>query len=89
VIDRNGSVTLRSQSDQLQRRICAEMKSKGVIVFTVGFTAGAGQLDARALALLKDCASSAQNFLLASNREALHQAFASIGKQLNDLRLAR
>jgi len=79
----------RARSDNLVREICSEMRTKNVMVFTVGFTGPGGALDNTAQTLLKDCAADPSHFFLAKNRDELRQAFASIANQLNNLRLSK
>lgn len=79
----------RTQSDDLETKICTEMKSKSIIVFTIGFTAGAAPLDAQAQKVLQGCASDAGHFFLASDSNGLHQAFTAIAAQLNNLRISK
>jgi Flp pilus assembly protein TadG len=75
-ISQNGT-----SSDQA-RGVCAEMKNKGVAVYSIAF-----QAPTDAQLLLQECASGSSFYFAASNGAELRQAFQEIGKQLNNLRL--
>lgn len=64
------------------------MKAAGrdIEIYTIGFgiTPGSAQET-----LLRNCASSANNYFLASNDAGLSKAFTEIGKQLGELRLSK
>lgn len=79
----------RTKSDGLERKICSEIRSNNVMVFTIGFTAGSAPLDSTAQKLLSDCAARTDRFFLAKDRDELRQAFANIANQLNNLRLSK
>jgi Flp pilus assembly protein TadG len=79
----------RARSDELERKVCAEMRANNVMVFTIGFTGPGGALDTTAQNLLKGCAGRTDHFFLARDRDELRQAFASIANQLNNLRLSK
>jgi hypothetical protein len=68
--------------------LCTNMKAAGkdIAIYTIGFgiTAGSAQDT-----LLRDCATSADNYFLADDAAALDRAFAEIGRQLGELRLSR
>ena len=79
-----------AQSQDWAKQICADLRTnKGVVVYTVGFKLDENPPSERAAArqTLLDCAGSEQRFFDADNRDALRQAFISIAKQLNNLRL--
>ena len=69
-------------SDAQARAVCADMKSKGVAVYSVAF-----QAPSTAQALLQDCSSGSSFYYSADNGQELRQAFAEIAKTLNNLRL--
>ena len=62
---------------------CTEMKSKGIIVYTVGFKLGAPA----AIQTLKDCASHIEKFYEAKDGDALRIAFQAIAQDIATLRL--
>lgn len=66
------------------RSLCTNMKNEGVVVYAVGFMAGAP-----AERLLKDCATSPGHYFPASNGEALKTAFNVIGQSLSNLHLSQ
>ncbi len=64
--------------------LCTQMKSKGVIVYSVAFSAGSS-----AQTLLQGCASSPNTYFTASNGSELRAAFQQIAMNLNKLRLTK
>lgn len=69
-------------SSNQARDVCSEMKTKGVVVYSVAFQApGAAQT------LLQDCSSGQDFYFSADNDEELRLAFQKIAKRLNNLRL--
>lgn len=67
-------------------KLCAEMKKKGVIVYTVGFQV---VNDQRARDLVNNCATSTQHVYLPSTGGALKDAFRAIGQDINSLRISK
>jgi len=72
--------------------VCTEMKKQGIVIYTVGFaldshTGGAG-IDT-AVEVLRECATSADNFHFTSTGTALEDAFRAIGRDITRLRIAR
>ncbi|KRA26615.1 hypothetical protein ASD59_09090 [Brevundimonas sp. Root608] len=66
--------------------LCTAMKNAGVIVYTVGFQVVD---DARARALISDCATSSGNVYMANSGADLRQAFSAIGRDITQLRISR
>lgn len=66
------------------KKLCANMKSEGVIVYAVAFQAPKSGKD-----VLKACATSADTFYDAKNGTQLKEAYAAIASQLTNLRLTR
>ena len=65
------------------------MKTKGVIVFTIGFGLGNAGVELHAKQLLQACASpGAQYFADASNTTELDQALQSFATTLGKLRVS-
>ena len=62
---------------------CTEMKSKGIIVYTVGFKLNAPA----AKATLENCASHIEKFYEAKDGDALRIAFQAIAQDIATLRL--
>ncbi len=69
-------------SVQQAQRLCANIKSSSVTVFSVGFDAPSS-----ALAILQQCASKASYFFDARNEAELRDAFRRIANELTGLRL--
>lgn len=63
---------------------CTAMKSRGILVYTVGFGITAGSAQAT---LLTNCATNPANAYLASNGAALAAAFEQIARNISSLRL--
>jgi len=71
--------------DQAQA-LCAAMKNKGVIVYTVGFQV---VNDQRARDLVNGCATDAKRVYMANSGADLKNAFKAIGQEINSLRLSK
>jgi hypothetical protein len=67
------------------RAVCAAMKQKGVIVYTVGLDVVA---DPRASQLVNECATSPAHVYLPANGTDLKKAFRDIAQRLSKLRIA-
>lgn len=74
--------TSNGNSTQQARQLCANIKSSGVTVFSVGFEAPGA-----ALAVLRECASKSSYFFDARNGSDLREAFRRIANELTGLRL--
>lgn len=72
-------------ASRLSVEICAGMKAKGIIVYTVGFQLAGNQT---AINTLSACASSASKFYRAENEAALNAAFREIATDIVSLRLS-
>lgn len=70
-------------SSDFARDTCTEMKSKGIIVYTVGFKLNAPM----AVETLKQCASHIEKFYEAEDGDALRVAFQAIAQDIATLRL--
>jgi len=77
-ISANGNSTAQALN------VCDEMKSKGVIVYSVAF-----QAPSLAETLLRDCATSGDTYFNASSGEELRTAFKAVAADLNNLRLTQ
>jgi hypothetical protein len=66
--------------------LCANMKAKGIIVYTVGFDVGN---DATATAMLTNCATDADHVYFPSTGTELKTAFRAIGQEISSLRIAK
>lgn len=73
------------QANDRAKALCASMKGKDVIVYTVGF-----QLtNPVAVETLNSCATNTRTAFLADDAEGLRRAFRDIAGQLNNLRLTQ
>ena len=68
------------------RAMCAAMKNRGVLVYTVGFQITAG---GDAASMLQACASSPSSYYLAGSGGDLSDAFAAIGRDITQLRISK
>ena len=68
------------------KAMCAAMKNRGVLVYTVGFQIEPG---GNAADLLRTCASTPANFFLPANGGDLSEAFAAIGRDITQLRISK
>lgn len=70
--------------DARTAQLCANMKKAGIQIFTVRVEVSDGTSD-----MLRDCATSPDMFYDVQNSSALNDVFASIGSQINELRIAK
>jgi Flp pilus assembly protein TadG len=75
-------------------RLCTGMKSQGIIVYTVGFDIPSvvdrtPNVVDTAEEVMQVCATSSDHVYLPSSGQALQDAFAAIGRDIAQLRLAR
>ncbi len=68
---------------QQAEKLCKNMKSSGVTVYTIGF-----QVPKEALPVLEKCATSHMHFFDAKNGDELRDTFKTIAKKLLGLRLS-
>ncbi|MBL8566939.1 MAG: pilus assembly protein [Hyphomicrobiaceae bacterium] len=68
------------------KKLCTNMKAKGIDVYTVGFALGG---NATAIDTLKSCASNPGQFYEAENGEQLKQSFRDIALKISDLYLSK
>jgi Flp pilus assembly protein TadG len=66
-------------------QLCANMKAKGIEVYTVGFGSG---LSGAAQTVLSGCATDASHFYMASSGDALKFAFRDIALKIATLRIS-
>lgn len=66
------------------KQVCAAMKAKGVVVYTVGFDVGT---DATAIDVLTTCASDAAHAFFPATGSDLKSAFHDIAQQITNLRV--
>ena len=75
-------VAANGSADEQGRRLCDNMRSSGVTIYTIAFEA-----PPEALPVLEYCASSPSHFFDARNGAQLRQTFQTIAKRLMGLRL--
>ena len=68
------------------RALCAAIKDKDVILYTVGFQVSASSTAGK---FLKDCATSPSNFFLPASGADLTESFKAIGRDITRLRISR
>lgn len=71
-------------SSKQAKKLCAQMKKKGVVVYSVAFKAPKS-----AEKMLKKCASSERHYFNATNSAALRGAFQEVARSLTRLRLSK
>ena len=75
----------REASEQAFARICADMKAKGIVIYTVTF-----ELDhQRTNNLFRACASGEERYFQPQNGESLQDDFVTIANDLSTLRLSQ
>ncbi len=74
-----------SDSTTQARAICANMKAKGILVYTVGFQIAAG---GQADTTMKQCATDSTYYYSAGDGDTLRMAFRDIALKIATLRLA-
>lgn len=72
-----------SLGDSLLRDICDSARAKGIVVWSIGFEVNSNDLD-----VMRYCASSPQHFFEV-NGVGISDAFATIARQINYLRLTQ
>ncbi|MET0678559.1 MAG: pilus assembly protein [Bradyrhizobium sp.] len=81
----NGQVQYLGQIDARQKIQCDNIKAAGVIVYTMQINTGGDPTST----VLKNCASSADKFVMVTSSTQIMTAFTSIGSSLSKLRVAR
>lgn len=85
----DGSTLQDAAVEELNRRLatlCTNIKNGGVHIYTVGFAISSGST---ANTLLRNCATTTQDYFLASNAAALNAAFVEIANRVGRVRLVR
>jgi Flp pilus assembly protein TadG len=77
-------VNQRNSSGDQAKRLCGNMKSENVIVYSVAF-----QAPPEAETLLRNCATSSSHYFPASSNAELFAAFRTISERLAALRLSK
>jgi Flp pilus assembly protein TadG len=81
--------TSRDMQDELTREACANAKTAGVEIFTIGFSTADDPIDEQGLQLMKDCATNVEHYFKAEDADQLDAAFSTIGSGLGKLRLTK
>ncbi len=77
--------TAETRLDQKTSRLCTNVKNAGIRLYTIAFQVS----NSTTLNLLRNCASSPENFFATSTGTALSDAFRVIATELASLRLSR
>ncbi|MEQ1929902.1 MAG: pilus assembly protein TadG-related protein [Parvularculaceae bacterium] len=73
------------EADDYTLELCEEIKSNGIILYTIAFEV----TDAATQAMLGDCATSSDAYFNAADASALLEAFGEIGSNLQELALTQ
>ncbi|MFZ5914298.1 MAG: VWA domain-containing protein, partial [Pseudomonadota bacterium] len=65
--------------------VCDKIKAKGVIVYTIAFQVSSTSTQN----MLKNCATTPDNFFPSSDGDALNDAFRVIASELSSLRISK
>jgi len=74
--------------DELTRQACADAKSAGIEILTIGFSTPTDPIDAQGLSVLKACATNDGHYFKAEDAARPNAAFSQIGIGLGSLRLS-
>ncbi|HAK63614.1 MAG TPA: pilus assembly protein TadG [Alphaproteobacteria bacterium] len=74
-----------SELDAKTLRVCDKIKAKGVIVYTIAFQVSSTTTQN----MLKNCATTPDNFFPSSDGDALNDAFRVIASELSSLRISK
>jgi Flp pilus assembly protein TadG len=85
----NSATTSRAAIDALTTEACTNVKAASIKLYSVAFSVASDPIDAAGQTLLKNCASSANDYFLASDSAALNKAFGSIADGIGQLRLTK
>ena len=98
VVARDAGVNSGSNGDKINQNaangspfdqalaLCAGMKVKGIVVYTVGFQVPA---DGAAADVMKNCATTTEHAYLPTSSTDLSQAFRDIGRDITRLRISK
>lgn len=79
----NSSTAYVNYINAREAQVCNNIKAEGIEIYTVIFR----ETDATTEALMRNCASSPDNFFRADNAQELAEAFDAIGTGIGELRL--
>ncbi|MDP4004494.1 TadE/TadG family type IV pilus assembly protein [Methylobacterium sp. NEAU K] len=83
------ATSARSALDALTAQACANAKAVNISIYTIGFSIPSDPIDAAGQTLLKNCASSSNQFFLANTADDLIGAFQQIQASIGALRLTQ
>ncbi|MCX4198006.1 VWA domain-containing protein [Methylobacterium organophilum] len=81
--------TARKALDALTAEACANTKAVNISIYTIGFSVPTDPIDSAGQTLLRNCASSPDQFYLANSSDDLIKAFKSIQASIGALRLTQ
>ncbi|MBN4096765.1 MULTISPECIES: pilus assembly protein TadG-related protein [Methylobacterium] len=81
--------TARDALDKLTALACSNAKTNNISIYTIGFSVPADPIDSAGQTLLRNCASSPDQFYLANSSDDLIKAFKSIQASIGALRLTQ
>ncbi|MEE7502700.1 TadE/TadG family type IV pilus assembly protein [Methylobacterium sp. C33D] len=81
--------TARKALDALTAEACANTKAVNISIYTIGFSIPTDPIDSAGQTLLRNCASSPDQFYLANSSDDLIKAFKSIQASIGALRLTQ
>ncbi|SDM16909.1 Flp pilus assembly protein TadG [Methylobacterium phyllostachyos] len=79
----------RNALDALTATACKNAKAVNISIYTIGFSIASDPIDAAGQTLLKNCASSADQYFLANDSDGLLDAFQKIQSSIGKLRLTQ
>ena len=79
----------RNALDALTAQACTNAKAVNVSIYTIGFSVPSDPIDAAGQTLLKNCASSSNQFFIANTSDDLIAAFKQIQASIGALRLTQ
>ncbi|WP_246731198.1 pilus assembly protein [Methylobacterium sp. 2A] len=79
----------RNALDALTATACTNAKAVNISIYTIGFSVSSDPIDSAGQTLLKNCASSANQFFIANTSDDLIAAFQKIQASIGALRLTQ
>jgi len=87
--DMSDAASARNALDALTATACKNAKAVNISIFTIGFSIASDPIDAAGQTLLKNCASSPDQYFLANDSDGLLDAFQKIQTSIGKLRLTQ
>ncbi|MGH1591829.1 pilus assembly protein TadG-related protein [Methylobacterium phyllosphaerae] len=81
--------TARAALDALTAEACSNAKAVNISIYTIGFSIPSDPIDTAGQTLLKNCASTADQYFLANTSDDLIKAFQTIQASIGALRLTQ